>query len=168
MGPHADPVMIDEELIEAGDPITPRNFWENYDSTGNTGYGTYDWKTPDFGTHGYFFEFENCLIQINLRVPTDINIAWIPSHMVGGQPIDVGLDRGTLPSAGAGFKWQAFNRATYVNTSTNSSSTYYQKSPPDYDAYYILSDADLNDGSDRGATYDCGACEAVIHMRVPV
>jgi hypothetical protein len=165
MGPHADPVMIDEELIEAGDPITPRNLWENYDPLGDLGRGSWDWKTPDFGTHGYLFEFENCLIQINVRTPDDPNIAWIPSWMEGGQPIDPDLDRAILPPAGDGFKWQAFNRATYVNN--DSSSQFFGKTPSDYDATYILSDANLNNGADRNGYFDTGALEAVVHMRVP-
>jgi hypothetical protein len=168
MGNHADPVMIDEELIEAGDPITPRNFWENYDPLGDAGRGTWDWKTPDFGTGGYFFQFENCMIQINLKTPNNTTIAWIPSWQPGGQTIDVVNDRGYLPYAGDGWKWQAFDRANYVNTSTDVTHTYYQKTPSDYDATYILKDVVLNDGSDRGAYFDTGALECAVHMRVPV
>ncbi len=165
MGPHADPVMIDEEIINFGDPIGKRDFWINWDPLGDNGRGTYDWRTPDFGTHGYFFEFENCLIQINLRPPTNTSIAWVPNWLPGGQEIDPDLDRGILPSAGDGFKWQAFSRYGYVNDQVGSQ--YFGKSPTDYDSTYIMKDDTLNNGYDRNAHFDTGALEAVVHMRVP-
>ncbi len=165
MGSHDKPVMISEELINLGNPITARDFWTNYDPDGNDWKGSASWKTADFGTYGYLFEFDNGLIQLNARPPSVPGL-WTPSWMTGGQSISAAVDRATLPSAGAGNKWQAFNEATYVNDNDNSQ--HFNKSVSDYSAGYILTDPVLNDGSDRSSTYDTGALEGVIHMRVPV
>ena len=65
------------------------------------------------------------------------------------------------------MKWQALNRATYTNP--DASSKFFGKGPADFDTdELILSDIVLNDGADRGATFDTGPLEGVIHMRVPV
>ena len=166
---HDMPVMIDEMRIDAGLPITPRDFWENYDPDGNLGRGTFNWKTPDFGTHGYLFEFTNCVIQINLRAPDDLTDLWKPSWLAGGQVIDVARDRATLPDfTSQGLKLQAFNGSTYVNG--NSRSQHYNKPRSFYETFpgAILKNDSLNNGADRGATFDTGYLEAVIHMKVPI
>ena len=156
--------MIDEDVIFAGDPITDRDFG-TYDPTGNAGVrGSFVWDSPDFGTFGYAFEFDNCLIVINLRTPS--SDPWIPSWQSGGQTIVTGTDRYTVMSAGGGKKWQRFNRTTYVNDSTGK---FNGKKATDFDTNeLILKDTTLNDGSDVGATIDIGALEAIILMRVDV
>jgi hypothetical protein len=166
---HDMPVMIDEMRINAGTPITARDFWENYDPDGDSGKGTFDWKTPDFGTHGYLFEFTNCIIQINLRPPTDLNDLWKPSWLPDGNTIVTATDRATLPDLSSqGLKLQAFNGQAYVNDASRS--PHFGKLRTFYETYpgAILKNDTLNDGSDRGATFDTGPLEAVIHMKVPI
>lgn len=161
---HQWPVMIDEQIISAGNPIGTRNYG-TYDPLANGGTGSFSYRTPDFGTFGYFFEYENCAIVINLRPPSSLGI-WVPSWQSGGQSINTSLDRFFLPSAGTGKKWQRFNRNTYINT--DSSSKFFNKSPTDYDTdEKIMSDTTWNDGSD--VTFiDAGALEAAVIMRVDV
>lgn len=160
---HDKPLMIDEMVLSAGTPISTRNFG-TYDPTGASDTGTMTFRTPDFGTAGYIFEFANVLYLINLREPTNPGV-WVPSHLSGGQAIDASLDVATMPSAGSGFKWQHFDRTTYVNP--DPSTVFYNRTPASYDANAeILGDSILNDGSDAGATENCGACEAVAFVRV--
>lgn len=159
---HDKPIMIDEMCIEAGAPITTRDFG-TYDPTGANDTGSLALFSPDFGTHGRIFEFGNALYIVNPRQPD--SAVWVPSHLSGGQSIDPALDVATLPSAGSGFKWQHINRNTTINNDVNT--PYYLKSPSDFDANArIVGDSILNNGADAGVTVNCGACEAVALMRV--
>ena len=165
---HDEPVMIDEQIISAGNPITTRNFgtYDPIDPT-PTSPGVFTWRAPDFGTHGYFFKFGNIGIIINLRKMTTPANAWIPSYLPSGQPIDVSKDRFTMPAAPSGKKYQMLNRATYVNPDT--SSKFFNLGPTDFDTNErILRGAALNDGTDVGATYDCSALECAVFILVDV
>lgn len=162
---HSHPIMIDEQVVSAGYPITDRDFG-TYDPTGNGGVGgTFSWDSADFGTFGYIKEFDNCCIVINLRQPDNTGVPWIPSWVSGGQSITVGTDRATLPSAGTGKKWQRLNRTTYINQ--DEASKFLGLGPVDFDSTAnIVNDTELNDGSDCGATIDVGALEAILLLRV--
>jgi len=165
---HDEGVMIDEEVISAGNPISARNFgtYDPIDPT-PTSPGVFTWRTADFGTFGYFFTFDKLGIIINLRPMTTPSNAWIPSYLPGGQPIDIALDRFTMPAAPAGKKYQMLNRGTYVNP--DASSKFFNKGPTDFDTNErILSGPVLNDGTDVGATYDCGAFESAVLILVDV
>lgn len=170
---HDQIIMIDEEIIFAGDPITGRDFG-TYNAAGNGGVkGSWVWDAQDFGDRGFWKEFDNCLIVINLRKPD--NDPWIPSWQSGGQSIVIAKDRATLPTAGGGKKWQRFNRVTYVNDSTG---RFNGKKATDFDTNEkILKDTVHNDstlgpqgggGYLSGNTIDIGPLEAIILMRVDV
>ena len=55
------------------------------------------------------------------------------------------------------------------NVNPDVSSKFFNKGPTDFDTNErIRRDTALNDGSDLGSTYDCGALEAAVIMRVDV
>lgn len=175
-GGHDIPIMLDEMLIDAGNPVSPRDVWTGYDPTGDNNKGTITWRTPDFGTRGYIFRFENCILIGNLRKPDSVG-PWVPSYLDGvtlpdgltltGQPTD-SRDIATLPNPGTGNVYRRFNRATYVNT--NPDSPFFGQTPSDFDATYILSDPDFNDGSlvgGEGTTVVCGPLEWYFLMIEP-
>lgn len=159
---HDLPVMIDEMVIYPGDRITAADFG-TYTVGAAASEGSFAWNAADFGTHGYYFEFTNCLIVINLRDPGSLD-AWVPSWQPAGQAT-TGDDICTLPSAGSGKKWQRFNPLTYEHPLT-SGQRFAGKKPTDFDTSYILRDTTLNDGTDAGATITVGPLEAIILMRV--
>ena len=158
---HDLPVLIDEQIISAGAPTSTRNYG-TYDPGAIGTPGTFTWRTPNFGTHGYFFEYENCLIAINLRTP-DVN-TWVPHWLTGGQPTNNSLDLATLPSAGEGNQWEAFNPATYTNQDVNSK--FFGKSVADFADAYILGDDSINNGAITTSVL-IGPLEARIFIRTP-
>lgn len=168
---HDVPVMIDEMLIFAGNPISTRNYG-TYDPEGDSGNGSFLFRIADFGPFGYVFEYGNCLIIINIRKPD--SDPWIPHWQAGGQSINISKDRWTVDiSPGSGNKWQRFDRVTYTNNSTGK---FDGKKATDYDTNEkILKDDVWNDptlGPQPGGGYlvgddiDVGPLETIVLMRV--
>lgn len=161
---HEWAVLIAEMVLQAGTPITARDFG-TYDEATNGGTGSFSWDAPDFGTFGFWKRFGSLLGVINFRAPTNPGI-WIPNHLPGGQSIDPALDVCTLPAPTPGFKWQFIDNDIYINN--DPSSRFYQMGPSDFDLNEkIIRDDILNNGADCGLTVNCGAVEAMFLLEVP-
>lgn len=97
---------IDEMLFDLGNPVGPRTM-----GTLNESDMTLDMRDPDFtnGTFGKFFWaiFEKGMVLINGATPS-----------TGVFPSADAAVACTLPSPGAGFKWQRLNVLNYVNPRT--------------------------------------------------
>ncbi len=172
---HDVPVFVDEDIIAAGNPTSTRNFGP-YDPLGNGGKGTLAYRTPDFGTDGHIFKFDNCWIIINLRDPGATD-PWIPHWEPTGKPSGSGQtitsnDKWTVAGVPVGKKLQHFDRTTYVN---NVSTKFMGKKMTDFDAAFIMKDDVWNDptkgpqaggGYDNGDNFDCGPFECAVLMLV--
>lgn len=175
---HSTPLILEEQMIWPGDPESgtfPHTRWLatcTFDDSAIDGgiqdyFETVNWRPVDFGDWGFWTEFPEMLVYVNLRQPDTAGAIWVPHHLSGGQTITPSKDRFTPPSAGTGKAWYRFDSDNYTNP--NPESLLFGKGPATAPFTVgngkIVKDNTFNDGSKVTGTIDCGALEGGVLIR---